>query len=124
MSTESRTVSSTKESLLLDQALDAVNRRIAVHQPAGLAQIPHQPGPVRSGPNKSGLARAISRARERGADFRAEYHRLSIEAMAAVGEPAVPADMRKPEPDSAADPPRARSEAETWRRNGPAGPAP
>lgn len=108
MSTESRTVSSTKESLLLDQALDAVNRRIAVHQPAGFAQIPHQPGPARSG-----FARAIGRARERGADFRAEYHRLSIEAMAAIGEPADPADARKPEPDSAADPPRARSGAET-----------
>ncbi|UEM04013.1 hypothetical protein JL101_000805 [Skermanella rosea] len=108
MPTESRTVSNTKESLLLDQALDAVNRRIAVHQPASFAQIPHQPGPARSG-----FARAIGRARERGADFRAEYHRLSIEAMAAIGEPADPADMRKPEPDSAADPPRARSAAET-----------
>ncbi|WP_158047374.1 hypothetical protein [Skermanella pratensis] len=107
MSTESRTVTSTKEALLLDEALDAVNRRIAVHQPAGLAQIPQQPGPARSG-----FARSISRARERGADFRTEYQRLSIEAMAAIGEPAVPAGGRKPEPDSAVDPPRARSEPE------------
>lgn len=96
-----------KESFLLDQALDAVNRRITVHQPAGLAQIPHQSGPARSG-----FARALNRARDRGTDFRAEYQRLSIEAMAAIGEPAVPADALKPEPDSAADPPRVRSEAE------------
>ncbi|WP_037462021.1 hypothetical protein, partial [Skermanella stibiiresistens] len=105
MPSDSRKPVST-EALLLDQALDAVNQRISSRQPSSFAQISHQPGPPRSG-----FARAVTRARDRGVDFRAEYQRLSIEAMAAIGEPDIPVEAPKAAPASVADPPPAPAPA-------------
>jgi hypothetical protein len=107
------------EALLLDQALDAVNQRISSRQPSSFAQISHQPGPPRSG-----FARAVTRARDRGVDFRAEYQRLSIEAMAAIGEPDIPVEAPKAAPASVADPPPAPVQAPQQAVAAPAPPAP
>jgi hypothetical protein len=81
-----------REALLLDQALDAVNQRLAASLPA----------PARIRESRSGLARLVTRARERGVDFQGEYERIRAEATLPppASSPAPPA----PPPVEAAPP--------------------
>src|SRR3954447_8391996 len=99
MPPDTRTHSSNQEALLLDQALDAVNQRLhSFHQPLAIAHKPQQ--------GRNGLVQTVGRARERGIDFHDEYHRLSNEALDAMGaQPAVTAKAPKPVTNSVADPP-------------------
>ena len=104
MPSDSRTHASNQEALLLDQALDAVNQRLnTLRQPLAIAHKAPQA--------RHGLVQALSRARDRGVDFNAEYQRLSGEAFDALGaQPVSPVEppasaARTPDP-----PPNARQQ--------------
>jgi hypothetical protein len=85
-----------QEAMLLDQALDAVNQRLTGPPPV----------PARALENRSGFARLISRARDRGVDFQAEYQRIQAEAppAAAAQVPESPTPPKPPPPPPAAAP--------------------